>query len=139
MLIDVNSSVSIKSHYIFESIADADYAYDPTLLTNLPIQSKFQRHSLKKTTGGISLYVNANKIEYMCFKQEGLISNLSGLPLQLVHPFRYLSSNISSTERDVNIFLVKAGNTIDWLSGIRKFHLSDKIKMNFFPVVLRIS
>ena len=43
----------------------------------------------------------------MCFKQ-GAISILNGKPLKLVDQFTYISSNISSTESDVNIHIEKA-------------------------------
>ena len=38
------------------------------LLTNSSAQAEFLLHSLEQTAGGNGLYVNANKIEYMCFK-----------------------------------------------------------------------
>ena len=60
--------------------------------------------------------MNANVIEYMCFKQKGAIFILKGKALKLVDLFTYLSSNISSTEKDVNICLTKAWNAIDRLS-----------------------
>ena len=63
-------------------------------------------HSEEQATEDIGLYINANKTEYMCFKQ-GAISTLSSRPLKLVDLFIYLSSNISS-ENDANICLVKA-------------------------------
>ena len=56
--------------------------------------------------------MDANKTECLCFKQKGAIS--TGKPLKLVDQFTYLGSNISSTESDANIFLVKVWNTIDW-------------------------
>ena len=65
------------------------------------------------------------------FFKWGAISALSGRPLKLVIKFTYLGSNISSSESDINIFLVKAWNLIDmW-----KFNFSDEIKQDFFQVV----
>ena len=55
------------------------------------------------------LYVNTNKAKYMYIKQKGAISTLSGKPLKLVDQFTYLSSNIPSTERDINIHFAKSG------------------------------
>ena len=60
---------------------------------------------------------------------------LSGKRLELGKLFTYLGSNISSTESDVNIHLVKAWNAIDWLSIIWKFDLFDWTKRDFFPTV----
>ena len=53
----------------------------------LQIQAKSLLHSLEQAAGGISLHMNANKIEFICFKQEGAISTLSGKPLKLVDKF----------------------------------------------------
>ena len=69
----------------------------------------------------------------MCFKQKVVISTLSGKPLKLVDHLTYLSSNISSTESDVNIRLAKELTDIDRLSIIWKSDLSDRIKWDFFP------
>ena len=49
--------------------------------------------------GGIGLYMKQSSY----FKQERVMSILSGLPLKLVDQFTYLSSNISSTESKVNM------------------------------------
>ena len=76
----------------------------------------------------------------MCFKQEGAISTLRGKPVKLVDQFTSLSSNISSTESDLNtlyrqvidqmniwshlqnkaVFLLSRGrvNTIVWMQHI---------------------
>ena len=50
------------------TITDADYTDDLVLFTNTAAQAKSQLHSPKQATGGIGLYVNANKTEFMCFK-----------------------------------------------------------------------
>ena len=106
----------------------ADYTNDIVLLANTPVQAKFLLHSLEQAVGGITLHVNANKIENMCFNQEGSIYTLSGGPLKLVDMFTYLISSISSTESDVNIHLVKAWTVTDRLLIIWKSDLSNKIK-----------
>ena len=41
-------------------------------------------HSLEQAAGGIGLYMNANKTDFMSFKQEGTIFSLSNKPLKLV-------------------------------------------------------
>ena len=66
----------------------------------------------------------------MCFKLEGAISTL-----KFVERFTYFGSNISSSESDANIHLVKAWNAINRLLIIWNFDLSDKIKLDFFPAV----
>ena len=89
----------------------------------------FLRHRLEQVAGGINLFVKANKTEFMYFKA---ISTLNGKPLKFVDQFTYLGSNISSTENDVNISLVKAWRlSINWKSD-----LSDKIKRDFFQAVV---
>ena len=79
-------------------------------------------------TGGVGLYVNANKTEFMCFKQEGAICTLCGRPLKSVDQFTHLGSNISSSERNINICIAKAWTTIDRLWIIWKSDLSGKIQ-----------
>ena len=99
-------------------MTDADYEYYLASLANTPAQAESQLLSLEQVEGGISLYVNANKTEFMVLKQEGAISTLIGKPLKFVDQFTYLDSNISSTEIDVRIHLAKAWNAINWLSII---------------------
>ena len=49
--------------YPKESIRDADYADDLSLLTNTPTQAEFLLHSLEQAARDIGLYVNADKME----------------------------------------------------------------------------
>ena len=49
----------------------------------------------------------ADKTKFMYFKQDGAISTLNGKSLKLVHLFINLGSNISSTESNVNICILK--------------------------------
>ena len=104
------------------------------LLTNTVAQVEFLLHSLEQATGDIGLCVNADKTEFMSFK-EGTLSTLSDKPLKLVDLFPYLSSNISSTESDVSIHIVKMWTAIDRLSIILKSDCSNKIKWEFFQAV----
>ena len=106
-----------------------DYADDLALLANTVAQAESLLYSLKQAEG-IRLHVNVNKTEYMCFKQQGAISTLSWRPLKNCDKFTYLSSNISSTESDVNMRLTKEWTAVDRLSIIPE--LSDKIKQDFF-------
>ena len=62
-------------------------------------------------------------------------SNLSGKTLILVDQFTYLSSNISSTESDIKIHLLKIWNAFDRLLIIWKSDLSDKINWDFFQAL----
>ena len=71
----------------------------------------------------------------MCFKWEGVIFPLSGRSLKLVDKFTSLSSNISSTESDINIHLAKTWTTLRKLTIIWKSDLSNKIKWDFFQAV----
>ena len=58
-----------------------------TILANTPNQAKTLLHSLERAAAGIGLYVNAHKMEYMCYNQTGDISTLDGTPLKLVDKF----------------------------------------------------
>ena len=51
--------------------------------------------------------MDSNKVEFMCFKQDGVISSLNGKLLKLADQFSYAVSKISLTESDVNIRIGK--------------------------------
>ena len=91
-----------------DTITDSDYADDLKLLINTPALAESLLHSLELATGGIGLYMNATKTDFICFKQVGAISTLRGKSLKLLNQFTYLGSNISSTKGDVNMHLEKA-------------------------------
>ena len=74
--------------YPAETITDAYYADDIVLLANTPTQAASLLHSLEQAAGSISLHVNANKMKYMCFNQEGDISILNDSSLKLVEKFK---------------------------------------------------
>ena len=114
------------------TMTDSDYADDLVLLVSTPVRAESLLHSLEPAARGIDLYMNANKTEYMCFKQKGTIFPLRVKLLELVDLFPYLGCNISSTESDVNICLHKAWNAIGRLSIILKPYLFDKISQYFF-------
>ena len=114
-------------------IIDMDYTEDIALLVNTPVQAKVLQYILEQAAGGLSLHVNANKTEFMCFNQRGVISTINGRSLRFVDIFTYLRSSIISTENDINMQLVKAWTAINKLSAIWKLDLSDKTKHSFFP------
>ena len=99
--------------YPAQTITDADYADDIALLANAPDQAETLLHSLESASAGISLHVNADKTEYICFTQRGDISALNSSSLKLVDKFTDLGSNVSSTETDINTRLAKAWTAIE--------------------------
>ena len=56
-----------SGRYSAQTITDADYADDIALLPNTLTQAESLLHSLEQVAGGIALYINADKTEYMCF------------------------------------------------------------------------
>ena len=68
----------------------------------------------------------------MCFKQNSAIFTLNDKHLKLEDHFSYLGSNISSTEIDISIHIVKALTAMDRPSAIWKSIFSGKIKHEFF-------
>ena len=72
----------------------------------------------------------------MCYNQKGDISTLDGTSLKLVDKFTYLGSNVSSTEKDIDTWLMKAWTAIDRLSIIWKSDLTDKMKRSFFQAAV---
>ena len=110
------------------------YADDLKLLKNTNVSAEFRLDSRKQPTGGIGLYVNANKTDNICLKKKRTISNLNGKIPKLIDRFTYLDSNISSTESDFNICIIKAWTTIGILAILWKSDLTDKIKgYSFLP------
>ena len=53
----------------------------------------------EQTTKGIDPYVNSDKTEFICFKQDGGIYN----QLELVDLFTYFTRNNLSMENNINI------------------------------------
>ena len=54
-----------------QTIMDADYTANITLLANTPNPAESLQHCLEQATEGIGLHVNADKMEYIClFKNE---------------------------------------------------------------------
>ena len=102
------------------------YANDQALLANTSAQAKSLLHSLKQVTKVIDLYMNTDKTEFMCFRQDDAISTLNNKPLELIDHFTYLGSNISSAKSDINICIGKAWTAIDRLSTIWKSDPFDK-------------
>ena len=89
------------------------------LLANTPAQAKFSLNSLEQAARSIGLYMNLDKTELMYLNRGGTL-------WKLTDQFIYLSSNISSTENDVNICGDKAWIVIDtmkiwspWLNKTR--------------------
>ena len=118
--------------YLAKTITDADYADDIVLPAKTPTQAKTLLHSLKWAAAGISLHVNAHKMEYMCFNQTGNISTLNSSTLKLVDKFTYLGSSVTSTKTDINTQLAKAWIAINRLSVIWKSDLTDKRKRSWY-------
>ena len=122
--------------YPAKTITDADYADDIALLVNTPNQAETLLHSFDRAAADIVLHVNAHKTEYMCYNQTGDISTLDGTSLKLVDWFTYLGTRVSSTEKDIDMRLMKAWTAIDRLLIIWKSDLTDKMKCSFFQAVV---
>ena len=122
--------------YPAKTITDADYADDIAILANTPDQAETLLHSLERAAAGIGLYVNAHKIEYMCYNQTGDISTLDGTPVKLVDKFTYLGSSVELTENDIDTRLTKAWTAINRLSIIWKSDQTDKMKRSFFQAAV---
>ena len=101
--------------YPAESITDSVYADDQALFANTHAQAESWLLKLEQLAEAVGFYVNANKTEFMSFKQEGATSALSCKPLKLVNQFTYLGRNISSTKSDTNICeLLSTGRRSYW-------------------------
>ena len=81
-------------------------------VANTPNEAETLLHSLEWAAAGIGLYVNAHKMEYMCYNQTVDISTLDGTPLKLVDKFTYLGSSVLSTEKMKRSFFQAAVTSI---------------------------
>ena len=117
-----------RRQYLAETISDADYLDDLVLPANTLPQTDSQLHNLEQAAKGISLYMNSDKIEFMCFNQDGVISSINGPQMKLID----LGRNISSIQSDIDVLVGKAWAAIDRLTARWKFDLLDKMKRNFF-------
>ena len=116
-------------------MVDLDYTDDLALPANSHAKAEYMLHSLEQAAEGMGCYMNSNKTELTCLKQDRTISILSGKPQKFVDQFTYLGSNISSTESDVNMFLANKWTAFYRLSSKWKSDLPDKIKRDFFQAV----
>ena len=98
--------------YPAKTITDANYINDIAILANTPNQAETLLHSLEQATAGFGLHFNAHKTEYMCFNQTGGVSTLDRSSLKLVDKFTYLGSSVSSTKKDIDMWLTKAWTEI---------------------------
>ena len=73
--------------------------------------------------------------QYILIKQM-TFPHYEGTFLKLVDKFIYLGSSVSSTEKDIDMPLMKAWTAIDKLSIIRKSDLTDKMKHSFFQAAV---
>ena len=78
----------------------------------------------KRSFTNTRTYMHAQKIRVYIFS------------LTWLNKFTYVGSCVSSTENDINMRQAKACTAIDRLSIIWKSDLSDKMKHNFFQVVV---
>ena len=61
--------------YPAQTITDVDYTDELALQANTPALAKTLMHIMERAAGGISLHVNADKMEYMYFNQEATSPN----------------------------------------------------------------
>ena len=81
-----------KQIYPSKTMTDADYTDDQTLPTNTPVHPESILHRLGQAVRGIGLWVNANKADYMCFKQKGAITTMlpaSRISRQIHKPWQH--------------------------------------------------
>ena len=63
-------------------MTDVDYADDQELLVNSPTQDETLPNCQEQIARNISLFINSDKMEFMCFNPNDAISLLNGKPLK---------------------------------------------------------
>ena len=112
----------------------ADYTVYPVFLANTPTQEESSLDSLDQAVGSIDFDVNANKTD--CIFLRDAISILIGKHIKSIVYFTDLGSNTSSTETDINIHLTKVWKACDTLLVIWEPDLANRLKWDFFKVVV---
>ena len=82
----------------------AENSDDQALLANTPAQAESLLHILGQAARDIGLYMNSDKIDFMCFNQDGPISSLNFKPVKLVDQcqdifFHPLDSSVTLGEK----------------------------------------
>ena len=108
-------------------MTDADNAEDLAPFSNSPTQAKSLLHNLVQTARNTYSNMNTNKTEFVCFQLDDSIFTLSSKLQKIVDQLTYLSSNITSTESNVIIYIRKAWTFFVKLLIIRKSDFSDHI------------
>ena len=76
----------------------ANYADNQAFPASTPTKARSLLLHLQQSARNIGLDVNADIIEFICFKQDGAISILNWKTLKLIDCFTNLSTNISPAE-----------------------------------------
>ena len=109
---------------------------DVAVLPNTPTQAESLLHSLEQAAGGIGLHVNADKTKYMCLKSKSRhLHTKWRLPETNGHVHWPRKPRLIYWKW-YHVRVAKAWTAIDWLSIIWKSDLADKLKRNFFHVVV---
>ena len=72
-----------SKRYPAQAVTDAGYADFLALRANTPAQIESLLRNQEQAVERIGLHVNANKTEFICFKQSGVMSTLSDRSLKL--------------------------------------------------------
>ena len=112
-----------------KKISDADYADNIAVLTDYLEDAAKVLHNIEQLAQVIGLYVNSEKIEYMCLNQDASagIKSLNGGKVKKVDDFKYLGSYIGTTEQDVNIRIAKAWAALNSMNNICKSNLPNQL------------
>ena len=92
-------------------ITDVDYADDLALVTYKTSEATILLHKIENTAKEIGLNINAGKTEFISINQaeNEKMKSLNGKDIKKVSDFKYLGSYIQSSEKDMNIGWLKAG------------------------------
>ncbi len=77
-----------------------------------------------------------SKNHFHCIFIVKIISTLEGTSLKLVDKFTYLGGSVSSTDKDIDTWLIKSWTAIDKLSIFWNTNLTDKMKRSFFQTAV---
>ena len=115
-------------------ITDTDFADDLALISDNLDKGQSLREHVETAATEVGLHITTSKTEYKLaynLRQQGNLTTLDNSKLRKVNDFKYLSSWIDQTKKDLEIRKGKAWAASNKLTAVWKSNLSRDLKICF--------
>ena len=120
-------------------ITDTNFADDIALISDNLEKAQLLPLRVESAAATVGLHVNDEKTKFVILNDvEGDLRTLHGCTLEQVEDFEYLGSWVRSTERDMNIRIVKAWSALNKMDVVWKSSLNRKLKISFSEQLLSV-